>query len=212
MKTKLLGLVIAGLMLAAAPVQAAFLQLTPATGTADTLPGDFNPGGFPGGLVTPGVTSITIFSGADTGGLELVGGNATLNVEYLGSEAGFTNDFDFAPVSFSNASTPVGTTASVDAGVGILPFSFTTNGNGGAVAFNGGPFGAGVSIAFAALDDGSFLALFNDGGGGDFDFDDLAVRVSVSQVPLPAAAWLLISAILGLVSFSRIRRNGAETA
>lgn len=212
MKTKLLGLIIAGMMLAAAPVHAAFLQLTPATGTADTLPGDFNPVGFPGGLVTPGVTGITVYSNGDTGGLELVGGNATLNVEYSGSEAAFMNTFAFAPIAYTNGGTTVGTTLPVDATVGILPFSFITNGNGGGVAFNGGPINPGLSIAFAALSDGSFLALFNDGGGGDFDYDDHTVRISVSQVPLPAAAWLLISAILGLVACARIRRSGAQTA
>jgi hypothetical protein len=52
--------------------------------------------------------------------------------------------------------------------------------------------------------------LFDDSGSGH-DFDDLAVKISVSAVPLPAAAWLLISAILGLVSFSRIRRNRPQT-
>jgi hypothetical protein len=29
---------------------------------------------------------------------------------------------------------------------------------------------------------------------------------------LPAAVWLMLSALLGLVSFSRIRRNGTTTA
>jgi hypothetical protein len=31
-------------------------------------------------------------------------------------------------------------------------------------------------------------------------------------VPLPAAAWLLLSAILGLVSFARIRRKETPAA
>ena len=212
MKSRILGLVIAGMMLVAAPVHAAVLQLTPATGTADTLPNNFDPVGFPGGLVTPGVTPITVYSSGDTGGLTLVGGSATLNVQYLGKEAAFLNTFAFAPVAFSSATTTVGTTGQVAAVPGILPFNFATNGNGGGVAFNGGPITAGLSIAFAALSDGSFLALFNDGGGNDFDRDDLTVRISISQVPLPAAAWLLISALLGLVACARIRRRGVQTA
>lgn len=210
MKMKIVGLVLAGLMLAAGSSQAAMLQLVPLSGTPSVIPSDFNPVGFPGGLIAIN-DPITVYGSGEIGGLELVDGDATLVVEYLGSDAGFTNTFDFGTTSFSSASTGVGTTGTVDAVEGILPFTFATSG-GGLSATNGLPIDLGVSIAFAALADGSFLALFNDGGGGDSDFDDLAVRISVSQVPLPAAAWLLISAILGLVSFSRIRRNGTQTA
>ena len=94
---------------------------------------------------------------------------------------------------------------------GVIPFSFLGGGSGG-TATNGGPIDAPLLIAFANLGDNSFLAMFNDGGGPDADFDDLVVRVSVSQVPLPPAVWLLLSAVLGLVSFARIRRKGPQTA
>lgn len=209
MKMKIVGLVLAGLMLAAGSSQAAVLQLNLGTGVASNIPGNFDPTGFPGGLVSIG-DPITVYSNLDTGGLELADSAATLQVEYLGSEAGFDNSFSFGGASFSNTSSSVGDTETVLAGVGILPFSFATEGP--LSAFNGGPIDLGLSIAFADLGDGTFLALFNDGGGGDTDFDDLVVRVSVSQVPLPPAVWLLISAILGLVSFSRIRRSSAKTA
>ncbi len=37
--------------------------------------------------------------------------------------------------------------------------------------------------------------------------NDALVEVSVSAVPVPAAAWLLGSAFLGLVGFARARRS-----
>jgi hypothetical protein len=211
MKMKFIGLILAGLMVIGGSAQAAVLSLDLTGSSAEVLPLNFNPTGFPGG-VTPGVTPITVYPGpvlaaGGIGGLSLDVASA-LKFEFLGSEAGFTDTFTFDGAVFSNV-TSVGSSATVGALAGVIPFIFTTLGKS---ATNGGPIDAGVSIAFADLGDGSFLALFNDGGGQDFDYDDLAVRVSVSAVPLPAAAWLLISAILGLVSFSRIRRSGMQAA
>lgn len=212
MKIKLLGLVVASLMLVAGQASALVLSLEGAGGTGSTLPGNFNPTGFPGGLVIPGTTPITVYTAADVGSGLSADSAGQIKLEYLGSEAGFTDTFNLGVQLFSNATSAVGTVAFADVAAGIIPFLFQTSGGGGKTAANGGFMSPGVSIAFADLGDGSFLAMFNDGGGGDFDYDDLAVRVSVSAVPLPAAAWLLLSAVLGLVSFSRIRRNGAQTA
>jgi hypothetical protein len=213
MKMKLLGLFLAGLMVIGVSAQAAVLSLT-GGGTPGVLPSNFNPGGFPGfAEVVPGSSVTTVFTNADSGsGLTLGGGPATLKFEYLGKEAGFTNTFGLGgPAIFSTATSLVGDTQTALFGTGLVGFLFNTIDNGNS-AQNGGAMSAGVSIAFAALNDGSFLALFNDGGGHDQDFDDMVVRVSVSAVPLPAAAWLLLSAVLGLVSFSRIRRNGPQNA
>lgn len=206
---KFFGLLFAGLMFMAGSAQAAVLSLN-GVGTPSVVPGNFDPSGFPG-LVSPG-DAINIFGSGDAGFGLTLSSVATLKFEFLGSEAGFNNTFDLGGQIFSTVSSAVGDSASVLAAGGLIPFIFQTSGNGGLSATNGGPIAAGISIAFADLGDGSFLAMFNDGGGGDFDFDDLVVRVSVSAVPLPAAAWLLISAILGLVSFSRVRRSGAQTA
>jgi len=212
MKTKFFGLVLAGLMLIAGSAQAAVLSLDTTNGSADVVPLNFNPGGFPGGLVTPGATPITIYSGpaiaGGVGGL-ILDSAANLTFQYLGKEAGFDNTFDFGGDIFNTATSAVGDSVQINAAAGIIPFLFHTT---SLTAQNGGPIAAGISIAFADLGDGSFLAMFNDGGGGDFDYDDLVVRVSVSAVPLPAAAWLLLSAILGLVSFSRVRRSSTRTA
>lgn len=43
---------------------------------------------------------------------------------------------------------------------------------------------------------------------GEATSGNYSVNVNVSNVPLPPAIWLFISALVGLVSFARIRRNG----
>ena len=207
MKLKLIGLALVGAMFVAGPASAMVLSV--AGGTPDTVPANFNPTGFPGGVSTG--DPITVFDSGDAGfGLSL-SSNATLRFEFLGSEADFTNVFNFGGDLFSTATAAVGDVVTVAANGGLLPFSFIGGGTGG-TAVNGGPIDAPLLMAFADLGNNSFLAMFNDGGGPDADFDDLVVRVSVSQVPLPPAIWLLISAVLGLVSFSRIRRKGPQAA
>ena len=208
MKLKLIGLALAGAMFVAGPASAMVLSVS--GGTPDSIPANFNPTGFPGGVSTG--DGITVFDNgnAGSGGLSL-SSNATLRFEFLGSEAAFTNVFNFGGDLFSTATAAVGDVVTVAATGGVVPFSFLGGGSGG-TATNGGPIDAPLLIAFADLGGNSFLAMFNDGGGPDADFDDLVVKVSVSQVPLPPAIWLLMSAVLGLVSFSRIRRKGPQAA
>lgn len=43
-------------------------------------------------------------------------------------------------------------------------------------------------------------------GGGDRDFDDLVVEINVGAVPIPAAAWLFGSGLLGLVGIARRKK------
>jgi hypothetical protein len=212
MRVKLLGLVLAGLMVVGGTAQAALLSLS--GGTANTIPSNFNTGAFPAipGIVTG--TPITEYGPSDTGGLS-VSDPASLRFEFLGKDAGYTNTFGVTGLGtlFSTATATVGDATSAAVGSGIVPLFFHTSGGSATAAFDDpNSIPSPLSIAFADLHDGSFLALFNDGGGGDKDFNDMIVRVSVSAVPLPAAAWLLISAVLGLVSFSRIRRRGPQTA
>jgi len=207
MKMKFLGPILAGLMLIGGTAQAAVLSLDLTNSTPGVLPGNFNPSGAPG--VGPG-TPITIYSGpaiaGSVGGLK-IDTAANVKFEFVGKEAGAANTFDLGGDLFNTNTSVPGSSAQVNVAAGIIPFLFHT---GALSAQNGGPIAANLSIAFANLGHGSFLALFND-GPIDSDFDDMVVRVSVSAVPLPAAAWLLISAVLGLVSFSRIRRNGPQT-
>jgi hypothetical protein len=51
-----------------------------------------------------------------------------------------------------------------------------------------------------------FIIGFNDSYSGDADFDDYVVGVKLQPVPLPAAAWLFGSALLGFVSLSNRRK------
>lgn len=211
MRLKLLGLILTGLVLIGGTAQAALLSLSGLGGTSSNLPGTF--GSVLG--VTTG-SPIVEYGPADVGSGLSLSGPATLTFEYLGFNAGFSNSFGSGGSTlFTTAASAVGNTAQINAGTGLVPFFFHTSGGGTpATANNGGSITSPLSIAFADLHDGSFLALFNDGGGNptdDKDFNDMIVRVSVSPVPLPAAAWLLISAVLGLVSFSRIRRRGPQT-
>jgi len=154
---------------------------------------------------------IQFYDNASTGapGLSLSGA-AKVTFEFLGKEAEFLNTFNVFGNTFTNGTTAPGESFSVDLAGGAVPFTFTSLGIG-RTAINNGGIESPLAFAIAVLDASTVILLFDD-SGTNIDLDDMAIKVSVSQVPLPAAAWLLISAILGLVSFSRIRRSGATTA
>ena len=210
-KTRFLGLILAGMVLAAGSAQAALLSVTGGDNT-QTIDSSFSLGAETGlALGAPLIAFNT--ANAGSGGLSLTGpGKVTF--EFLGSEADFTNTFEVSGGQiFSNLTSLVGDTANLSLPAGLIQFALLTSGGGvPKAAVNGGPISTGVAFAFAAISDNSVLLLFDDGGGGDRDLDDLAVKISVSQVPLPAAVWLMLSALLGLVSFARIRRKGGTTA
>ena len=205
MKSKILGLVVAGLMFAAAPASAMVLSVV--GGADSTVAANFNPVGFPGGVSTG--DPIKVFNTSFSGGLQLSGpGSAVLKYQYFGAEAGFLNFFSAGGV-FSSQTSAINDTILTPTAAGFVPFSFVTSGSGDS-ATNNGLFSPGLSIAFANLGNNSFLIMFND-AGPDLDRDDLVVKVSVSQVPLPAAVWLLLSAVVGLFAFSRVRRTGTQS-
>lgn len=214
MKIRFLGLVVAGLLLAGGAAQAA-PQLTIAGGTDTTLEAPLIDSVFD--LTgTTGVNtgdSVTVFNDATVGIFGLsVSEEANITFEYLGSDAAFTNTFQVGGgdvfVNQGGGASSVGDLFSTTLD-GLLDFALISN--GGPAAVNGGPIAESLAYAIAVVSQTEVIVLFDDGGTGT-DFDDLAVRVSVSPVPLPPAVWLLISAILGLVSFSRIRRNGTQAA
>jgi len=164
-----------------------------------------------------------------------------LTFYYVGAESGYTNtlnvtgggahaDTDTYPGSWNNPalfSITLGANQSV-------PLSFTSTGFAPALIPGGGsPLGGGNfdrSIGFAILDcttgspgcfsadqslrTGNILAFMLDDGGANYDdnHDDyVGYVVATSPVPLPAAAWLLLSGIGVLGAFSR-QRAGAATA
>lgn len=214
MKIRFLGLVVAGLLLAGGTAQAAAV-LTVDGGTATTLEppttnATFDLTGTTGVSAGDAITVFNSLTG-DPFGLS-VSEEAKITFEYLGSDAAFTNTFQVSGgdvfVNKGGGAATVGDLFSTTLN-GLLDFALISDGTDSAV--NGGPIASPLAYAFAAISDTSVIVLFDDGGVGT-DFDDLAVRITVSQVPLPPAIWLLISAILGLVSFSRIRRNGTQAA
>ncbi len=138
----------------------------------------------------------------------VLNGPSRLTLTYLGSEAGHTNVFRMPTPTdvFRTGVTAVG--ASVQTGPvasGVLSFSFfdlvaclgIKNGQGNYFPINS----IGVFMESAT----SALVLFND-LGHDRDFDDMAVRIQVSPVPVPAALPLLLTGLGGLGYFARRRR------
>jgi len=212
MKIKFLGLVFAGIMLASASAQAALQAVSALPTTTINAASDstFDLSAATG--LDPNTSPIYIFNNASTPdfGLELTSA-AKLTFTYLGKEAGFTNTFSTAAGAFStDGSSAVGSSFSADYIADFVDFVFGS-GDGG-FATNNGTIDSPVQFAIAILNGGTSAILLLDDGGTGIDFDDMAIRVDVSQVPLPPAIWLLISAILGLVSFTRIRRNGGQAA
>jgi hypothetical protein len=117
---------------------------------------------------------------------------------------------------FHNKTTAEGTTVEKSftlSDPGLVPFLFKTLGGGGLEAVNGGPIAAGVRIAFALIGSDVVYALFDDGGAGpDADFDDMVVKITgvltpgVGEVPIPGAALLFGSGLVGLTVLARRRR------
>ena len=138
--------------------------------------------------------------------------NTTIKFTFLGKEAGNTNSLLLNGVVAAGSTTntaTVGDSFLLNANTGVVNFGFT--GNGGLTASNTN--NPEVNIAFienvdlvvdAAGNPFDFLVGFNDGGSDDADFDDTVFGVSeVSAVPVPAAAWLFGSALIGFAGFRR---------
>jgi len=218
------GALAIGLVSCAGIAGAASLEVVDAGGAVRDLGGLFDLDNSPAysALVSPGAASkgdaVTVFTGAaKTGenGLFLTQ-RSRVTFTYLGSEAAFTNfalDLLGDTVLFRNngdGATAIGaTSASFVFDSGFLPFAFQSFGVG-QIDNNGfATGGALLELAFSALfnDGNSVVALFGDTGANvDGDLDDLGVRIDVAPVPLPAAAWLLLSAFGGLGWLSRKRR------
>jgi hypothetical protein len=209
------------LLLAAAPASAALLQIGPSTEPFLTRANN-NVLGKDVPMVDRATLSTT--------------GAATLTFYFLGSESGYRNTLNLAggfthtePANSAQTypSAWPGTLLSsitVDA-AGAVPMWFTSSGWSGGFQLSPGAGTSKRSIAFAYLDCTTgkgcaqtttatnvvLFALDDDGANVDDDHDDyvgylVADAMSVPQVPIPAAAWLLGSGLIGLLAVGRRRR------
>jgi hypothetical protein len=215
-------LIIAFVFLMVAPVQA--VGLSAVGGSSGQIPGTFT------NELLENFGNTGQLDGFFNASLS-VDGPAIVTFEFWGWEAEALNEFLYmgSPIfnttpgtdSSSYPSAPLGTftpLASVD---GILDFSFRTDYGSGSTVTNASPNAPDEDVnVFISLqkpatntpEDGTVAWLFLDdagyyniGAGNVFDdnHDDMLIRVSVSEVPIPAAAWLLGVGLMGLVGMRR---------
>jgi hypothetical protein len=205
---------------------AATLSLS-AGGTNSTLPASFNPSGIVA-INADGIgvgTGITYFSGTgNTGGLFVSPQNVFLTFDYMGKEAGFTNQFILTlgnTVLFNTAvNSPGATTGAtlfdVGADPGAVPFKFRAVTPGNKDAINGGAIASGLRLAFAKVSDSVWYTFFDDGGAGpDKDFDDMVIRITatdIPSVPVPAALPLFASGMGALWLVARRKKKTTAAA
>lgn len=152
-------------------------------------------------------------------------GAGTVTYTYIGSDAGYTNNFVTTAGTFTNhGATALGTTISQNVTGGNLNFSFTTNSpaysvSNGTTITNSTDLGYGNNQGVFGIVQGSTkpitigentyqaLLIYNDPvRGGDHDYNDLVVGVNISPVPEPTEGALLLSGI-GLLGFIVARRK-----
>lgn len=184
-----------------------------------------------------GVPEETVgpYSSGQTGAIHaLIDGLFTAT--FLGSESEYDNFFQFGlGDSILTKNSAIGDTISMSVEAGLIDFSFVNNDGKGTLVENGKPLKkswfhtllginpASFVILDGFCDDGlgcfEYLLGFNDQFKSDADYDDFVVGINLSAhpapVPLPAAAWLFGSALLGFGAAarrkSRLAKNISES-
>ncbi|MCK0093971.1 VPLPA-CTERM sorting domain-containing protein [Yoonia sp. F2084L] len=145
--------------------------------------------------------------------LDLTGGSANVTYTFIGAEAGNRN---YAASAGSrdffnrghNASDVGDQVTVIQDTSGLLDFAFGTYAPLRAIGefLNNGlanPNSPHYAMGFIQIDADSFYVLFDDIATGDRDFDDMALRIDVAAIPLPAGLILLLSALGGAFMMRR---------
>lgn len=181
-----------------------------------------------------GTTSRNGWYGAT---LFLVGGPADIEVSYIGSEAGFENEFWWDGALFAKTTGIAGTGVWDKDGLlnefGSFKQTFTNVASGALEFFFKSPLGSAINgvtnpnpklgeagpnffVTFenenAAGGQVAYLWFDDDGAGSDDNHDDMAIRIAISSgslsaIPLPAAGWLLLAGLGGLGALRRFRKS-----
>lgn len=159
-----------------------------------------------------GQGKITGYKFADLNWSALTGTKTEWSATYLGKSASFTNTFTFGTGGnsiFSTATSVAGDTAKFTTFDSLFSFLFTT------------PVGSVSSEGFQSKNKPNYfvslsadkmtatLWLDDTGAGNDRDYNDMGIRLhaTTSPVPIPTAAWLFGSALLGLGGVARKKTN-----
>jgi hypothetical protein len=204
MMTKFLTASALAAAMTAGAAQAATLSFTGVAGSTKTLSNNFF--GFDG-------QTIDFISGDVKSALNglSVSGPAKVTFTFLGWEASNTNySAQTSGGLFTNAVDAAGDTKQAISLGGLIDFFFGTtkpDSAVGVIANNGvaSPASKDYAIGYSAIFNGgkSIFVFFDDIASGDRDFDDSGMRIDVAAVPVPAAGFLLIGALGGLVTLRR---------
>ncbi len=142
-----------------------------------------------------------------------VSGPAEITFTYLGFEAGNQNySASMGGGLFEkNVSTVGDSITLLQAAGGLIDFLFGTSSPQNSVGeianhTTANPQSANYAIGYQMIDADSYYVFFDDIASGDRDFDDLAMRVDVAPVPLPAAGWMMIAGLGGIAAMRRKKK------